>query len=202
MNKQLLTQWWAEALAAEPYPDPRFPPSPYYRFLKILTHNLEPRLSVELGVCGGGGSFHLAIGWPQGKVVGVDTQYDHPDNIGWMIKKCPNFEFWLNGSIEAAGAIYQEHGEVDILFLDSIHTFDHSTAELKAYRPYLSDRAIVLFDDLLRPDMVGLWESLPGYKLRMDTLHDGAESGGGFGAIWGLNGIDRRDYRQLTGWFD
>lgn len=202
MNKQLLTEWWQRALSEQPYPDPRFPPSPYYRFLRILTENLQPRLSVELGVCGGGGSFHLAIGYPQGKVVGVDLAYDHPENINFIISQCSNFHFWLDDTIEAAGGIYQEYGEVDILFLDSVHTFDHTTTELKAYRPYLSDRAIVLFDDLLRPDMVGLWESLPGYKLRMDTLHDGAESGGGFGAIWGLNGVDRRDYRQLTGWFD
>lgn len=201
MNKQLLTQWWQQALAAEPYLDPRFPPSPYYRFLKILANNMQPQLSVELGVCGGGGSFHLAIGYPQGKVVGVDTTYDYPDNMEFITKMCENFRFYQGGSIESAGGIYQEYGEVDILFLDSVHTFDHTTAELKAYRPYLSDKAVVLFDDLFRPDMEGLWESLPGYKLRMDTLHDGAESGGGFGAIWGLNWEERLDHKQLT-WMD
>jgi len=202
MNRTLLEQWWQQALTQEPYPDPRFPPSPYYRFLKILAQNLQPRLSVELGVCGGGGSFHLAIGYPLGKVVGVDLAYDHPENLNFVISQYPNFHFWLGDTIEVAGDIYQEHGEIDILFLDSVHTFDHTTAELKAYRPYLSDRAIVLFDDLLRPEMVGLWESLPGYKLRMDTLHDGAESGGGFGAIWGLNARNRLDYHQLVGWVD
>lgn len=200
MDKQILEQWHKQALAEQPYPDPRFPPSPYYRFLKILAQNLQPKLSVELGVCGGGGSFHLAIGWPQGKVVGVDLAYDHPENLNFIIGHCPNFEFWEGDSAGAAGGIYQKYGEVDILFLDSVHTLTHTSAELKAYRPYLSDRAIVLFDDLLRPEMEGFWEALPEPKIRMDTLHDGAESGGGFGCVWNLNKIS--DYKDLTIWVD
>lgn len=202
MNRQLLEQYWQQSLIERPYPDPRFPPSPYYRFMRILAQNLQPRLSVELGVCGGGGSFHLAIGWPNGKVAGVDIAYDYPDNLEYIFRQCDNFEFWQWDTIQAAERIYKQHGEVDILFLDSVHTFEHTTAELKAYRPYLSDKAVVLFDDLFRPEMVGLWESLPGHKLRMDTLHDGAESGGGFGAIWGLNWTERLDYKQLVGWVD
>lgn len=202
MNRQILEELWKQAIAEQPYPDPRFPPSPYYRFMRILAQNLQPRLSVELGVCGGGGSFHLAIGWPQGEVVGVDLAFDHESNIGFIWSKCPNFHFWKEDSIKAAPIIYEKYGEIDILFLDSVHTFEHTTAELKTYRPYLSDKAIVLLDDLFRPDMAGLWESLPGQKLRMDTLHDGAESGGGFGAIWGLNWTERLDYKQLVGWVD
>ena len=202
MNKQLLEQWHKEALAEQPYPDPRFPPSPYYRFMRILAQNLQPKLSVELGVCGGGGSFHLAIGWPEGRVIGVDVADDHPVNLRFITERCPNFNFWEEDSVKAAQPIYQLYGEVDILFLDSVHTFEHTTAELKAYQPYLSNRAVVLFDDLFRPEMVGLWESLPGYKLRMDTLHDGAESGGGVGVIWGLSGTERLDYRQVVGWGD
>lgn len=202
MNRQLLEQWHKEALAEKPYPDPRFPPSPYYRFMRILAQNLQPKLSVELGVCGGGGSFHLAIGWPQGKVVGVDLAYDHPENLNFIISHCPNFEFWQDDSTQSAGGIYQEYGEIDILFLDSVHTFEHTTAELKAYQPYLSNRAVVLFDDLFRPEMVGLWESLPSPKLRMDTLHDGAVEGGGFGILWGLNWTERLDYKTLVSWVD
>jgi cephalosporin hydroxylase len=185
MDREILEQWAKEALAQEPYPDPRFPPSPYYRFLRILAQNLQPRLSVELGVCGGGGSFHLAIGWPEGKVVGVDISgYDYPENRNFIASHCPNFEFWLGDSIHSARAIYEDFGEVDILFLDSIHTYEHSMAELAAYRPYLSDRAVVCFDDLFRVEMKGLWESLPEPKVRLDTLHDGAECGGGFGVLW------------------
>ena len=61
-----------EALARPPWPDSRFPPSPYDRFLRVLAENVHPSLSVELGLCGGGGSFHLCQGWPGGTVVGVE----------------------------------------------------------------------------------------------------------------------------------
>lgn len=187
MNNLLLERLWKEALAEEPYPDPRFPPSPYYRFMRILAANLKPSLSVELGVCGGGGCFHLAKGWPEGKVVGVDIAYDYPENTNFIISHCPNFEFFHSDSVFAAEFIYQYYGKIDIIFHDSVHTFDFTRREFEAYLPYLSDKAIVLFDDLFRPEMEGFWEWLPGQKMRMDTLHDGAESGGGFGAVWGLD---------------
>jgi predicted O-methyltransferase YrrM len=186
MDEATLERWAKQALAEEPYPDPRFPPSPYYRFLKILAQNLQPRLSVELGVSGGGGSFHLAIGWPQGKVIGVDLAYDHPQNINYIFGRCPNFEFWQGDSVKSAGKIYQEHGPVDLLFIDTVHEYGQAWAELEAYRPYLSEQAVICLDDLFRPEMIvtDFWGSLPGPKVRIDQLHDGAESGGGFGIIW------------------
>lgn len=190
MDRDTLEQWAKQALTEAPYPDPRFPPSPYYRFLKILAQNLQPRLSVELGVCGGGGSFHLAIGWPQGKTVGVDVSFDHPENVAAIIGLCPNFEFWLGDSIASAEAIYKAFGPVDLLFIDTVHEYVHAWAELDAWKPFLSEQAVICLDDLLRPEMLAtnFWESLPEPKFREDRLHDGAESGGGFGVIWDFGG--------------
>ena len=70
MKEILLKEIAAQALNESAYPDPRFPPSEYYKFLKLLARYQQPNLSVELGVCGGGGSLHLAMGWQQGIVVG------------------------------------------------------------------------------------------------------------------------------------
>ena len=77
MNEKTIKQWAAQALTILPYPDPRFPPSPYYRFLRVAAQQMRPRLSVELGVCGGGGSLHLALGYGAGKVIGIDIADDH-----------------------------------------------------------------------------------------------------------------------------
>lgn len=184
MDESTLKQWAAQALAEKPYHDPRFPPSPYYRFLKIAAMNLKPKLSTELGVSGGGGSFHLAIGHPAGIVVGVDIANDHPENISYIMERCHNFRFWLGDSIGMAEKIYREYGPVDLLFVDTTHTFEQTQAELAAYRPYLSSQAVICLDDLFRPEMLGFWESLPEPKLRLDTLHDGAELGGGFGVLF------------------
>lgn len=72
MNEAYFKLWAAQAMGMAPWPDERFPPSPYYRFLRVLAQNLHPELAVELGVCGGGGSFHMAKGNPRGVVVGVE----------------------------------------------------------------------------------------------------------------------------------
>lgn len=184
MNSDTLLTLARMAIAEEPYPEPMFPPSPYYRFLRLLAGMLQPALSVELGVCGGGGSLHLALGNPKGRVIGVDYAYDHPDHIRYINNVCPNFSFYLYDSIEAAMVVGEQYGEVGILFVDTVHTYERTLAEFAAWHPYLAKNAIVCFDDLFRPGMAEAWAALPGNKIRIDALHDQAEDGGGFGVLW------------------
>lgn len=183
MNEIILRNLAQQALADPIYPDPRFPPSAYYRFLYRLAEYQKPSLSVELGVCGGGGSLHLALGWDDGIVCGVDVGVEYQDNLKYLNSNCPNFKFWLGDSVMAAKQIAAKYGLVDILFIDTIHTYDRTIAEFQAWRPYLASNAVVCFDDLLRAEMAGLWEWLPEPKLRLDALHDGSDEGG-FGVIW------------------
>jgi len=177
-----------QARGMSPYPDPRFPPSLYYRFLRLLAQNMQPVLSVELGLCGGGGSFHLALGWSGGTVVGVDNSdgdSQQQDNWRFINRLCSNFELWKGDSVDSAPDIAKQWGLVDILFIDTDHTHDQTLAEWEAWEPFLSDRAVVCFDDLLRPGMQEAWDEVPWpHKLRLDFLHDGAEFGGGFGVVW------------------
>jgi predicted O-methyltransferase YrrM len=186
-----LADW---ALHLQPWPDERFPPSPYYRFLKLLAWHHKPRLSVELGVCGGGGSFHLAVGWPQGTVVGVEqedsmrwraTQHER-DNWAFVRGFCPNFVLWRGDSVDDAQAIAAAHGQADLLFIDTVHTYGQTMAEWAAWEPHLSERAVVVMDDLHRDGMGEAWEDVPWpNKARLDRLHDGSPGhGGGFGVAW------------------
>lgn len=184
INKHILADLADRATRETLYPNAQFPPSLYYRFLKVLATYLQPNLSVELGVCGGGGSLHLAIGWSPGTVIGVDIADDHPENIKTIRQTCPNFHLWIGDSVQAAPEIHNQYGQVDILFIDTTHTYRQTMDEFKAYEPYLSERAVVCLDDLFRKEMGTIWEDLPGNKLRLDKLHDGAEKGGGFGVIW------------------
>ena len=175
------------AMTMRPFPDDRFPPSEYYRFLRLLAENMRPRLSVELGLCGGGGSFHLALGWAQGTVVGVEVSEgddEKRDNWRFIEQHCPNFVLWRGDSVESAPQIFNQYGQVDILFIDTVHTLEQTMAEWVAWRPYLSRRAIVCLDDLFRPGMKDAWAEIPGNKMRLDYLHGAAEAGGGFGVVW------------------
>lgn len=175
-----------------PLGNPNFPPSPYYRFLKNLAKETRPRLSVELGVCGGGASFHLCIGYPLGRVIGIDYTNDYPDNIEY-IKSCfPNYYFMLNDSVIVAKSVFEKFGQVDILFIDTIHTYARTMVEYNAWFPYLSNGAIVCFDDLHRREMhmngINIWEYIKkqGKTLRLDFLHHSQEGDGGFGVLWSI----------------
>ncbi len=182
MNSEILKQYATQALAMKPFPNCNFPPSPYYRFLQVLAQNIHPDLSVELGVSGGGGSLHLALGWSAGWVLGIDKVNDHPANIDYILNRCANFHFRIGDSTEEALETVQP---VDILFIDTTHTYDQTMKEYNAWKPMLSDRAFILLDDLFRPEgMEQAWEEMPEPKLRLDMLHDGAENGGGFGVVW------------------
>ena len=191
MNETTFMQWALQAFTIQPYPDTRFPPSPYYRFLRVLAGNLHPRLSVELGCGCAGASLGLAMGWQEGVVVGVDRVNEYPECIEHVSGKFPNFRFRRGDSVELAPEIYNEFGEADILFIDTVHTYEQTWREFKGWRPFLSDRAVVCLDDLFRPGMDRVWKELPGEKLRIDELHSGGEvvdgvGDGGFGVIWGF----------------
>ena len=185
LDELKIIQFASQAINEAPYPDQRFPPSPYYRFLKILAHEMQSRLSVELGVSGGGGSLHLALGNSESKVIGVDYAWDHPERIKFILDNFPNYTFIKGDSIEYAPAIYENYGEIDILFIDTTHTYEQTLAEYKAYKPFLSSRAMVCLDDLFRPGMQEAWNDIEAkHKVRLDSLHAGATNGGGFGVIW------------------
>ncbi len=193
MNKITLTRIAKQAAVTGPYflnyPDPdnekvTFPPSPYYRFLKLLAENIKSRLSVELGVCGGGGSLHLAMG--STIAIGVDVTYnEYIDNMIWLGKHYKNLRLFKDDSIKMAPLIFERFGEIDILFIDTTHTYEQTMAEYNAYKPFLSDRAVVVLDDLFREGMNRIWAEMPENKIRFDFLHPSASpTDGGFGVIW------------------
>lgn len=171
-----------DALMASPYSDPRFPPSPYYRFLKLLALEMKARLSVELGVSGGGGSLHLAMG--SEIAVGVDYAWDHEENITYIVKNYDNFTFLQGDSIDLAPFIFKQYGLIDILFIDTTHTYEQTTEEYKEYKPFMSLNSVICLDDLFRPGMKEAWDTMPEPKLRLDSLHQSEAGEGGFGVIF------------------
>jgi len=166
------------------YPDPRFPPSLYYRFFRLLAAHVQPRYSVELGVCGGGGSLHLALGWPYGRVIGIDLGDEfYAEQIEHIRQTCPNFTFWQVDSVFAASCVGDIR--VDILFIDTTHTYEQTMAEFNAWLPLMQPGGIVMLDDLFRPGMDRAWEEVQGDKIRLDRLHvgGGGADTGGFGVV-------------------
>lgn len=189
VGASVLEQVAEEAVRTDVYPSVLFPPSVYYRFLYCLTKRTGPGVCVELGLCGGGGSLHMALGCPTSRVIGIDVANQWPDRLEHVMERCPRFEFWQCDSIEAAEIFAQDGdpGSVDILFIDTVHTYERTMAEFQAWKPLLSDRALVVLDDLYRVGMGMAWDELPGYKVRLDAMHEGGSpTDGGFGVIYGV----------------
>src|SRR3989304_2984465 len=142
MNEQILLQLAKQAISTCPYPDPRFPPSVYYRFLGLLAIEIRPRLAVELGVCGGGGSLAMANNYQGGRVIGIDIEYlVYLDNLKFILEKYPNFIFWCGDSAQVADSIGRIYGPVQLLFIDTTHTYAQTKHEWRALSPYLAANA-------------------------------------------------------------
>jgi len=186
VDKRTLEQLAQQAMREPRYPNPAIPPSKYYQFFRLLAARIRPRYSVELGVCGGGGSLHLALGYPHGAVLGVDLTNEYPDNIKHIQATCPNFTFWQMDAAEAAIKV-EANGKypIDILFIDTVHTYDATIREFNTWRPLMHRDGIVILDDLFRPGMLDAWNELQGRdKIRLDFLHlGGAPTDGGLGCI-------------------
>ena len=151
----------------------------FYGFLKLLTEWWQPELSVELGVYAGEGSRHMCLGYPEGIVIGVDINMVHSE-------MCDNFRFLHMDSVLAASKYKDIVGDipVDILFIDTTHTYEQTMAECNAWFPHLSENAIIVLDDLHRPGMMEAWYEIPGYHIQMDELHVCPDPiDGGFGVI-------------------
>ncbi len=54
----------------------------------------------------------------------------------------------------------QDQQPVDLLYIDSSHTREHTIAEVQAWQPYLRPGAPILFDDYTHPDYPGVREAI------------------------------------------
>jgi hypothetical protein len=183
ITQDRIIQLMDQAPRVIPHPNRNFPPSLYYRFFKLLTAEIKPKLSVVLGVCGGGDCLYMLDGHSEGQVHGIDVAYDHPVQILTIKGLHPNFKFVKGDSIESAKDYANK--SVDLLFIDTIHLYEHTMAEYNAWKPKMVDAGIICLDDLFRDHMQRAWDEIPGRaKIRRDELHiGGGFDDGGFGVI-------------------
>lgn len=60
---------------------------------------------------------------------------------------------------------------VDLLFIDASHERDATLREYAAWRPFLAESAVVIFDDYDHPDFPGVREAVT--QLGLDGRRDG-----------------------------
>lgn len=115
----------------------------------LTTVLARPRLIVELGVRGGESSFALQRAARRTGAWLVSCDVDDSSKEVWYehaffiqsddVKFAGEFAHWAS----ATGI----PTEIDVLFIDTSHEYEHTVAEIHGWFPHLSDAAIVIFHD-------------------------------------------------------
>jgi predicted O-methyltransferase YrrM len=169
------------AIRSEPYPDPRWPPSIYYRYLGYLLNKIEGKVAIELGTCGGGASLTMAVMNPDAIIISIDIE--KLPQVSPIEELCKNFKYVEGDSIQLAKVLGPKFAPIDLLFLDTTHEYEQTKGEFEAWLPYMKSGGVICFDDLLREGTEQFWNELPNAKVRLDEMHlGGSPTDGGFGA--------------------
>jgi len=145
--------------------------SPYYNLMYILAGTISRGLLVELGVSKGRGVISLAAARQDNMVIGFDSH--RWDGIDFAIRGYNNI--WVLGlpSMPVPAIISEHKRQINLLHIDTEHSYSMAKAEFEAYKPYLASGAYVLFDDLhaQEDDVLRYFNELPYEKLQDDRLH-------------------------------
>lgn len=142
---------------------------PYYKFLYHLALALRPEKIFELGVYQGTSLAHLAIGGVFSAVVGVDKDISQVDKL---VKNMLKVRLVEADSIEYL-KIFGDKSVTEALFhLDSLHTPEQVSEELKQVIRITVPPAVVCIDDIrIDDDMSDWWDSLELDKIEFPELH-------------------------------
>jgi len=145
--------------------------SPYYNLMYILARQINNGLLVELGVNKGRGLVSLAAANKTNDVIGLDSHIWN--NIYYVIKDYHNAWFLNHTSMPVPIMIAEHKRKINLLHIDTEHSYSMAKAEFEAYKPYLAKGAYVLFDDLhaQEDDVRRYFYELPYEKLEDDRLH-------------------------------
>jgi len=114
-----------------------------------LIKTKENSIFVDLGVRDGNSSTIFLEGSTEreNKVYGVDISFE---TCSTKIKKHPNYTMIENDSVIAGDE--WDGGEIDVLFVDTIHSEPHVMCELHKWYPHMKKGGSIVFHDSNWPD--------------------------------------------------
>jgi SAM-dependent methyltransferase len=141
----------------------------YYKFIFKLLEKIQPTASVELGVCTGRCTAHIAGGCSSGKVFGIDPS---PYEIGYIIAKYPNITLLRGRSDDPKILAQIPDKSLDFCFVDSDHSGRYTASEVRLWKQKLKPNGIFLFDDIyLNASMTIFWDQLNLPKINIPGQH-------------------------------
>jgi len=152
------------------------PDALYYRFLSSLAFSFmsfpgkDNLFAVEIGTYVGVSAAHISY-W-NGRVLTIDSNPDAKVQVEKL--GISRIQAVTSDSMEFAKNL-KNYPPIDLLFIDGNHTFTQAYGEYCAYRSFVKDDGLILFDDVALPmatrEMEVLWEFIPDPKERCDWLH-------------------------------
>ena len=143
---------------------------PYYHLIYLLAQHMAPCVVVELGVAYGRFLRCAALAGADlgNAIVGIDT-VRYPD-IAATLAMFEQVAFINAPSVPRPMYVPTE---IDILHIDSLHSYAHAKGEFEAYKDLLNDGAVVMFDDLYAggDTVLRYFNELPYSNIQDDRLH-------------------------------
>lgn len=139
----------------------------YYRFLYLLAPHIN--FYVELGCCYGWAGLHVLHGNENAQVHGIDTRYV----LCSEAEMSSRFTFSQCKSLEPTELDATEDESVDVILVDSDHTYETTKEEHRLWSPKIKPGGLMLFDDVHYPEYGcgKFWKELEGDKIDLPDLH-------------------------------
>jgi len=156
----------------------------YYLYLSALVRILKPRKILELGTDIGRSAAFMMTALPESSMlitaeIGTHRRVDlalFQGDPRLKIIQGNDLDLGIYGTLDLSG--------IDLLYMDSDHTYEQVSREWELYRKFLSPGALVAMDDIhLNEGMERFWNSLPFPKV--DAPRDVHFSGWGLVAPFG-----------------
>lgn len=139
-------------------------PTRYYYFLAGLVRSQSLKHIIETGTHCGGSIMSMYKGLDPGTVstsrlVTIDIEPKSALNV----LECPNLVMLQgdatdSGIVKKAAEYFKE--PIDLLYIDSLHEYNHTKFVLEKYSSMFSPKYVVLDDIRLTEEMAGLWEEI------------------------------------------
>ena len=148
---------------------------PYYHLMYLLVKEMAADLPesdrltvVEVGMDEGRGAASFAAGSPRADVWGIDNTVRNPP-LYEVLDRYPNIKFLHQESVPPPIWL----PPINIIHIDTEHTYEQAKSEFDAYKPMLAPGAVVMFDDLHKIDdeVQRLFDEIPWRKIQDDRLH-------------------------------
>ena len=140
---------------------------PYYRFCMELARAIKPNVVVELGIDESDCSGHFAFGCPTAAVYGVDVHKDGEEpslRCRETEKQFPNFKYLRGWTWDKLETLKSLNITIDILFIDSWHEYDYFAKDWNDYTQLITNKSIILVDDLHMTGIGNAFNKIPGNK--------------------------------------